>query len=332
MARSFKQIAICGTGLIGTSLALALKRSRAGPAVVGFDLNADSRRGAASAKAVSGQKAFDDVSGNLAATLREADLVVLATPVRAIELLLGEVANLAAPGAVVTDTASTKRQVLAWAEALLPESLQFVGGHPLAGKVTAGPTEADGALFERAKYCLCPLARTEREAVERLVELVGSLGATPYFVDAHEHDGLAAAIHQLPYLLSVGAMSTVAEGAAWREAAGLAGADFAAVTHLTESDPEMLTDSVLTNREAVLRQLDRFAEQLTALRTEVASGDEALRQRFTRAQSEHRAWLSGQAAEGGDSREPIDTSALKPQSMLFGTRLGSLFRGRNREP
>jgi prephenate dehydrogenase len=299
--------------------------------VLGFDLNADSRRGAAAAKGAGGQKAFDDVSGNLAETLRGAELVVLATPVRAMELLLAEVANLAAPGAVVTDTASTKRQVLEWAERLLPESLQFVGGHPRASRVTAGPTEADGTLFERTMYCLCPLARTEREAVERLVELVGSLGATPYFVDAHEHDGLTAAIDQLPYLLSVSAMSAVAEGSAWREAATLAGTDFATVTHLTESDPEMQADGVLTNREAVLRQLDRFAEQLAALRAEVAAADEALKRRFSRSQTQHRDWLSGQAAQGGETREPVDTSALKPQAMLFATRLGGLFRGRSRE-
>ena len=331
MARSFRQVAICGTGLIGTSLALALRRSREAPRVLGFDLNAGSRRGAAAARSASGQKAFDDVSGNLGRAVAGSDLIVVATPVRAMELLFRELAGLAEAGTVISDTGSAKRQVLEWAEALLPEQLHFVGGHPMIDRVEAGPESAEATLFDQATYCLCPLPRTPREAVDQLVDLAEALGATPYFVDAHEHDGLVAAVSQLPYLASVGLMTAVAEGRGWREAASLATSGFATATHLTQSDPQTLSDAVLSNREPIVWQLDRLIEQLTALRSAIAAGDEAVKQRFERAQEQHRAWLSGRASDGGQSSPPIDTSGLRPQTFFFGNRLGNLLRGRRQD-
>jgi prephenate dehydrogenase len=327
MAAPFTRAAIVGTGLIGSSLALALRAGRQPPQIIGFDLNGDSRRGAGGLKTPTGQKAYDEVTGNLPRALRGADLVVLSVPVRAMELLLREIGLLAGPGTVVTDTGSTKQQILAWAEELLPETVQFVGGHPMAGKVLAGPWEADGAIFQGATYCLCPLPRTDRTAVERVVGLVESLGATPYFVDAHEHDGLVAAISHLPYLASVGIMNAVAGGRGWREAATLAAGGFSTATHLTESDPQMFADICLTNQEAIVRQIEGLVEELTSLRSAIATGDAALKQRFDLAQQRHREWLSGRAAEGGEPESPtIDTSAMRPQSLFLPRGLGGLLR------
>jgi prephenate dehydrogenase len=331
MSNVAQKVAILGTGLIGSSLALALKSQKNPPQIGGFDLNSDSRRGAAGLKASSGTKAFDRVSGNLAETVRGADLVVVSAPVRAMELLFRELATVATPGTVITDTGSTKQQVLAWAEALLPESLPFVGGHPMAGKVSAGPWDADETLFQNATYCLCPLPRTERQAVDRVVKLVESLGATPYFVDAHEHDGLVAAISHLPYLVSVGVVNAVAGGRSWREAATLAAGGFATASHLTESDPQMFTDICITNREAILWQLDQLSAELATLRDGIERGDPAIKSRFDLAQQRHREWLSGRAADGGESRPPIDTASLRPQSIFMPGKLGDLLRGRGRE-
>ena len=330
MSPSFRQVAILGTGLIGSSMALALKGSGV-QRVVGFDLNSDSRRGASGLKTANGAKAFDQVSGNLAQAVQGAELVVLSAPVRALELLLREVGAIAAPGTVVTDTGSTKQQVLTWAEALLPETVPFVGGHPMAGKVVAGPWEAEAGLFQNATYCLCPLPRTAREAVERVVKLVEGIGATPYFVDAQEHDGLVAAISHVPYLVSVAVMNSVSSGSAWREAAVLAAGGFATTTHLTETDPQMFADICLTNREEVVRQIDRFGEELAALRARIAEGDAGIRETFADAQQRHREWLSGRAAEGAESQPAVDTSEVRPASLFMPRGLGGLLRGRGKE-
>lgn len=330
MAQRFETVAILGTGLIGSSLALALKAPKQPPRVVGFDLSGDSRRGAAGLKTSAGVKAFDQVVGNLAQAARGADLIVLSTPVREMELLFRELRVLAKPGSVVTDTGSTKRQVLAWASELLPQSVAFVGGHPMAGKVSAGPWEADGALFQNAVYCLCPLPGAEREAVDRLVKLVRELGATPYYVDAAEHDGLVAAISHLPHLVSVCLVNSVAGGPAWREAATLASTGFATASHLSEGDPQMFADICLTNREAITWQIDRLVDELTSLRQAIAEGDESVKKVLEQAQRRHRDWLSGRAAEGGTPREPIDSATARGPSLFFPSRLGDVLRGRGR--
>lgn len=331
MSSGFKQVAIVGTGLIGTSLALALRARKSPPRIVGFDLNGDVRRGASGAKTAAGQRAFDHVGGNLAEALRGADLIVVSTPVRAMELLFQEIGELAAPGTIVTDTGGTKRQVLDWADANLPDTLQFVGGNPMASKVAAGPWDAEADLFANTTYCLCPLPRTDHKAVERVVKLVEELGAISYFVDVHEHDGLVARVSQLPYLVSVAVVNAVAEGSSWREAATLASGGFATASHLTECDPRVFADAGLTNREALLGQIDRFSAELAGLRARIADGDESLRVRFEAAQQHHREWLSGRASEGTESRPSLDTESLKPQSLFLGNRLGGLLRGKDAE-
>lgn len=327
----FRNIAVLGTGLIGSSLALALRGLKDQPLIVGFDLNGGSRRGAGGLKTAAGQKAFDRTVGNLAEAVRGAELIILATPVRAMELLLGQLATLARPGAVVTDTASTKQQVLSWAQTLLPESVQFVGGHPMAGNVNAGPWEADGAIFENATYCLCPLARTARQAVEAVVKLVEQIGATAYFIDPDEHDGLVAAISHLPYLTAVAVVNAVAGGSSWREAATLAAGGFATASHLTESDPRMFTDICLTNGPAIVRQIDLVAEELSGLRRAILAGDESVLEVFLRAQERHREWISGRAAEGSESRPALDTASLRPQALFIPARLTGLMHGRGKE-
>jgi prephenate dehydrogenase len=328
VAQQFGQVGILGTGLIGTSLALALKAQAGPPRVIGFDLNADHRRGAAGQKTLAGRKAFDDIGGSLPHSVQGSDLIVVSTPVREMELLFRELGAMAAPGTVVTDTGSTKQQVMVWAEELLPASVEFVGGHPMAGKVTAGPWEAEASLFQSAIYCLCPLPRTSREAVERLVKTVEGFGAGAYFVDAQEHDGLVAAISHLPYLTSVALVNSVASGRGWREAATLAAGGFATASHLTSSDPRMFADICLTNREAIVRRLDGFAAELARLRQAIAAGDDSVRLSFDQAQESHREWLSGRAAAGGASSQPIDTSDMRPQNLFIPSRLGSLIRGR----
>src|SRR5581483_8171521 len=118
-----------------------------------------------------------------------ADLVILATPVRAVAPLLAAIAPHLAPGAVVTDTGSTKEQVVLAAAEAAPD-VAFVGGHPMAGKLTHGTDNASATLFEGTIYCLTPTADTPRAAVERTVELIEAVGAQPHFLDAAEHDGL----------------------------------------------------------------------------------------------------------------------------------------------
>ena len=320
---AFEQVAILGTGLIGTSLGMALKRLTPPPRIVGFDLSGESRRGASSRKGV------DKATGNLAEAVRDADLAIVATPVRATELILAEIAPLLRPGAVVTDTGSTKRQVMTWAERLLPGGVSFVGGHPMTGRATAGAYEATAELFENAVYCLAPAVSADTGAVERIVKLVEAIGAVPYFVEPDEHDGLVAGISHLPYLLATALMRSVATDRGWREARTVAAGGFATATHLADGDPRMFADICLTNRDQVIRQIDRIGDELASLRAAIERGDETIFEQFGEAQRLHHDWLAGR---GADEAPAVSTEDLKPQSLFFPGKLGAVLRRGEKKP
>ncbi len=314
---AFQQVAIVGTGLIGTSLGMALKRLNPPPRIVGCDLSGDSRRMA------SGRKAVDRATGNLLEAVRDADLVVVATPVRAMELIFQEIAMVLRPGTVVTDTGSTKRQILDWAAEHLPANVSFVGGHPMTGRVTAGVGDPDPAIFQNAVYCVVPLASADSKAVDQVVKLVEAIGSVAYFVEPDEHDGLVAGVSHLPYLLSTALMRSVASDRGWREARTIAAGGFATATHLADADPRMFGDVCLTNREQVVRQIDRLTAELDELRQLVASGNESIYQLLEDAQRLHLEWLSGR---GADEAPTVSTEDLKPQSLFFPAKLGEMLR------
>lgn len=318
MARiAFENVAIIGTGLIGASLGLALKRLAPAPRIIGCDLSGDARRSANS------QKAVDRATGNMADAVRDADLVIIATPVRAVEVVLREIGPLLRPGTMVTDTGSTKRQIMAWAEEILPEGISFVGGHPMTGRATAGTDDASGALFENAVYCVSPSARADPKSVEKVVKLVEAIGSVVYFVEPDEHDGLVASISHLPFLVSSAIMRSAATDRGWREARSIAAGGFATATNLTEHDPRMFADICLTNADQVARQIDRLVDELTELRTLIVGGDDRIYDRFSESQQLHREWMSGRGSEPAPA---VSTEDLKPQSLFFPGKLGELLR------
>ena len=323
MARTaFENVAIIGTGLIGASVGLALKRLTPAPRVIGCDLRGDARRSA------TGMKAVDRATGNLADAVRDVDLVVVAAPVRAIELVFREIGPLLRPGTVVTDTGSTKRQVMAWAAELLPDGVSFVGGHPMTGRSTAGTDGASAALFENAVYCVSPSSSADPKAVENVVKTIEALGSVVYFVEPDEHDGLVASISHLPFVASNAVMRSAATDRGWREARTIAAGGFATITNLCENDSRMFADICLTNRDQVARQIDRLIEELGELRALIEADDDRLYDRFTETQQLHHDWLAGRGTESAPS---VPTEDLKPQSLFFPGRLGEMLRRGDRD-
>jgi prephenate dehydrogenase len=315
---ALERVAIIGLGLIGASLGLALHRLPQPPRVVGYDRDGEARRVAAR------RHAADRVAFSAEDAVADAELVVLATPVRAVVPLLAEIGPHLAPRCVVTDTGSTKEHVVAQAAEVAPD-VAFVGGHPMAGKLTQGTNDADPALFEGTVYCLTPVADTPGPAIERVVQMVEAVGARPHFLAPAEHDGLVAAISHLPYLLSSTLMTSTGTDAGWREMATLAAGGFATMTRLADGEPEMYTDICLTNREAILRQLDRYAAVLDDLRSAIAAGDEDLRARFADARERHQTWLRERSDPSGDDSA---TAELRAHNPFFPQRWQDALRGR----
>lgn len=243
----FKRVAIIGLGLIGGSIGLALHKAEAAEQVTGYDLG----------KGVSDRArkvgAIDEPFSALADAVRGAELVILATPIGAMRALLQNIAGAVTPGAVVTDVASTKAQVISWAEEFLPSSVFFVGGHPMIGKELSGVEAADAALFQNRIYCLTPTTRTSATAINKVSTFVESLGARVRFLEPAEHDGQVAGVSHLPFVASAALMSTLASSPAWSDAAMLASTGFRDMSRLAAGNPEMYRDICLTNSEALVR-------------------------------------------------------------------------------
>lgn len=315
---AFRQIAILGTGLIGASLGAAIRRMPSPPRVVGFDLSREH-----AARAVR-EKALDRAVGSPGDAVREADLVVVSVPVRATKALFQELSPFLKPGTVVSDTSSTKREVLAWAEECLPPGVAFIGGHPMTGRLTSGAGNEGTVQFEGTVYCLTPSPSAPPEAVEAVAKLVEAIGAVPYFLDPEEHDSLVAAVSHLPYVAASALMSSVASDPGWREMGVLAAGGFVAATRLLENgDPRMFADICLTNRRHVARQIERLIEELGRIRDEIEREDEGLADRFARAQELRARWLA--RGTGGDAASSLRAEELRLQDLiiprnLFGNR------------
>jgi prephenate dehydrogenase len=280
----FNRVAIVGLGLIGGSIGLALHKAKAAQEVVGYDLG----------KGISNQArkigAIDEPYSTLADAVRGAELIILATPVGAMRSLLQDIATTATPGAVVTDVASTKAQIISWAEEFLPTSVAFVGGHPMTGKELSGVESADAALFQGRIYCLTPTAHTRPVAINKVSILIEALGARVRFLEPAEHDGQVAGISHLPFVASVALMKTVAEGPAWGDAAMLAAGGFRDMSRLAAGNPEMYRDICLTNSEALTRWLNEYITTLSELRDRIAAHDRSLAETFARAQQLRLQW------------------------------------------
>ena len=261
------QVAVVGLGLMGGSLAGALRGWC--QAVVGV-----ARRTETVEEALQ-RDLIDRGTTELAKGVREADVVVLATPVRVILRLVGQIGPLLPNGCLLMDVGSTKAQIVT-RMAQLPGHVQPLGAHPMCGKEVSGITAADSALYQGATFVLTPLSRTSESALELGRTLVKTVGARPLVLDAQRHDRLVAAISHLPYLLAcalVGATEEVASAdpTVWDVTAS----GFRDTSRLAASDVTMMLDILLTNQEAVLGAIDVCEAQLRRLAHLAETGDEA---------------------------------------------------------
>ena len=286
------RVAIIGTGLIGASIGLGLREhADAGTiAIAGYDRNAERARGAER------RGAIDTRERNAAVAADGASLVVLSTPILAMREAMAEIAGALAPGAVVTDTGSTKAEVMRWAGELLPASVHFVGGHPMAGKTEVGPGHADPRLFEGARWVVTPARTASASAVETVAGFAAGLGAKPMYMDPEEHDAYAAAISHLPLLAASALFRLARDSEAWPELSMLAASGFRDTTRLAGTDEQMAHDIALTNREQVVHWLQRYRGMLYDLEDRLRDerGAEALLAWFTQLNFDYSGFLDGQ--------------------------------------
>ena len=258
----FQKVGIIGLGLIGGSIALAARQIWPASLVIGVD-NKDVLETAMRLHAI-------DVAADDPYILAEADLVILAAPVRQnIELLSVLEDNVTQP-AVVTDVGSTKRAIVEAARALPPRFV-FIGGHPLGGAAQAGLEYARPDLFEGRPWLLTP-STDQGDAVEKLSAFVKALGAEPRIVDVATHDRLLAFLSHLPQL-TASALMTVVGDAVGAQGLALSGKGLADTTRLASSPAEIWRDITATNADEIGPALDALIAVLQDLRRDLPKGD-----------------------------------------------------------
>ncbi len=267
----FQKVGIVGLGLIGGSIALAARQIWPASLVIGVD-NKDVLETAMRLHAI-------DVAADDPYVLAEADLVILAAPVKQNIELLAELDDNVTQPAVVTDVGSTKRAIVDAARGL-PPKFTFIGGHPLGGAAKAGLENARPDLFTGRPWLLTPTTESG-DAIEKLSAFVKALGAEPRVVDVATHDRLLAFLSHLPQLTASALMSVVG-GAVGAQGLSLSGKGLADTTRLASSPSEIWRDIAATNADEIGPALDALIEVLQDLRRDLPSGDK-LSEIFTEA-------------------------------------------------
>lgn len=266
--RRIRRLAVVGVGLMGGSLALALRRAGAITSIVGFDRDGETLERALSLGVI------DTAAESVSEAAGGADVVVVAVPVRAIGPVLHDVALALGPQAVVTDVGSTKQEVIQAARHELRERFpRFVAGHPIAGRETAGVEGASAELFKGARVVLTPVEETAADALELVRNCWEAVGGRTCTLAAEEHDRIFAAVSHLPHVLSFALVSEIASRPNAAELFGFAGGGFQTFTRIAASSPEMWRDIALQNRDALLEEIDRYVARIAVYRELIERGD-----------------------------------------------------------
>jgi prephenate dehydrogenase len=264
---SFRRVAIVGSGLMGTSIAMAA--TRAGSEVVGWDRDPDVLARAAATGALSVAASFDEA-------VAAADLVVVATPIAAVAQAVADALRLA-PAAVVTDAASVKAGVLADVAAAVadrPLLARFVPGHPMGGSERSGPEHASPSVVDGIVWVVTPTAAADPANVAALESWIERIGARPVRLDPERHDRLVAMVSHLPQVASTSLMGVAAtEEADEPDILLLAAGGFRDLTRLAASQPALWSDILVANRRQVAAAIDAFVGRLQQLRDRILDED-----------------------------------------------------------
>lgn len=292
----FARVSIIGLGLIGSSIARAVRDSMPTVVLTGHDADPQVRETARELKLC------DDVADTAGAAVTDADLVILCVPLGAMESVAASIAADLPPEAIVSDVGSSKAAVAAALGAALPNHA-IVPAHPVAGTERSGPEAGFATLFKNRWCILTPTERTDAAAVARVTSFWERLGAQVDVMDAAHHDLVLAVTSHVPHLIAYTIVGTASdlESVTQSEVIKYSAGGFRDFTRIAASDPTMWRDVFLTNKDAVLEVLQRFSEDLTALQRAIRWGDgDALFDLFTRTRAIRRSVIE----QGQDDERP----------------------------
>jgi len=276
----FKTVAIVGVGLIGGSLGAALKDRRAAERVRGIGYRTETLQQAMQLGCV------DDTTTDAAEGVRDADLVVLATPVRLIPRKAREIAPSVPSGCLITDVGSTKKLITEQLDAIFGGRARYVGSHPMAGSEKHGAMNAIRDMFSGALCILTPTARTDRDATRLVAQMWQAVGARITEMSPDEHDRRVAFASHLLHVASSCMVNVQSRGSL-----ACASSGFADTTRVAASDPQLWRDICLDNSTEIAAAIDSLQGELGAFKALIEKGDaDGLLRKFTQAAQTRRAW------------------------------------------
>lgn len=279
----FDKITIIGIGLIGSSLARVIMKEKLAGKLVAYDKNPEFLQQTRDLGIV------DEVCEDLIEAVKEADLIVYATPVGAYGEITKTIAPFLKSGAIISDVGSIKKYSIKEIESKLPKNSEIivVAGHPVAGTEKSGPTNGFENLFEGRWYIVTPSKRSTPEAVEKVSELWAAAHMKVDKMTPDHHDKVMAAVSHLPHLIAFSIVGTVSdlEGYEQQEIIKYSASGFRDFTRIAGSDPIMWRDVFLNNKETILELIQRFVEDLIALERNIRWNEgEKLFELFSRTQ------------------------------------------------
>ena len=282
----FNQLGVIGCGLMGGSFALALKRAGLVKRVVGYSKSPSTTEKAKKLGVI------DTIAESALLAVSGSDIVLLAVPVSATEATFKAIRHLVEPGMLLMDVGSTKRDVVDAARRVLKERvISFVPAHPIAGKEVAGVGHADATLYNGRQVILTPIAQTPLELVQKATDVWSAIGSQVLRMTPENHDAAFAAVSHLPHLLAFAYFSSVAGQPAGKDFLSLAGPGFRDFTRIAAGDPTVWRDILMSNREELLKQSQRFRHSLDAMEHVLLSANGEALEDLIRTTSEARsAW------------------------------------------
>lgn len=272
MAPHFSQVTIIGVGLIGGSLGMILRRKGIASTVIGVGRRIENLKTAVDLGAID-RYVVDPKEG-----VKDADVVVLATPVDTYDRHLREWASCLKPGAIVTDVGSVKGELVEQSERAMPAGVHFVGAHPIAGKEKTGVAAGSDQLFQGARCILTPTENTNQEALEQVRAMWQETGSVMLTMDPHLHDKILGAVSHLPHVAAfalINALIDIRNKVPTLDLAGHSGGGLRDTTRIAASSPEMWRDIFLWNRENVVSFIESYERCLGQLKQLIKAGDAA---------------------------------------------------------
>lgn len=293
----FNQLGVIGCGLMGGSFALACKRAGVVKRVIGYSKSPSTTDKAKKLGVI------DQVAESALLAVSGSDIVLIAVPVAATEATFRAIRHLIEPGVLIMDVGSTKRDVVDAARRVLKEHVvSFVPAHPIAGKEVAGIGHADATLYSGRQVILTPLPQTSPELLQRATDCWAAIGSQVLRMTPENHDAAFAAVSHLPHMLAYAYFNSVAKHPAGRDYLSLAGPGFRDFTRIAASDVAVWRDILMSNREEVLKQTQRFRHSLEAMELAMKSGNVEALEDMIRSASDARSGWQMNAAKPNSNR------------------------------